>query len=55
MTNFSHFKINKNKKIFVLDGYGGQTISIDFDNNTIISTLAIHRDFNWMKLVHSKF
>jgi len=49
------FHTFKNKKIFVLDGYGGQTISIDFDNNTIISTLAIHRDFNWMKLVHSKF
>lgn len=44
----------RDKPIFILDGFGGQTITIDFENNKIISTMAIHRDYNWMKLVHKK-
>jgi len=53
---FFHMDLSntKDRHIFVMDGYGGQTITIDFDNNKIISTLAIHRDYNWMKLVHKK-
>ena len=46
---------NKNRPVFQIDGWGGQTITIDFEKNKIISILAIHRDYNWMKLVHSKF
>ena len=45
----------RDKPIFILDGFGGQVITIDFENNKIIAILSIHRDHNWMKLVHSKF
>ena len=31
-----------------------QTITIDFENNKIVNT-TIHRDYNWLKLVNSKF
>jgi len=40
--------------IFILDGFGGQTININFEDKKIISTLSIHRNYNWMKLVHEK-
>ena len=43
----------KNRHIFIMDGYGGQTFTIDFDKGRIVATLAIHRDFNWMKIAHS--
>ena len=46
---------NKNRPVFQIDGWGGQTITIDFEQNKIIAILAIHRDYNWMKLVHNKF
>ena len=36
-----------------MDGYGGQTFTIDFDRGRIVATLAIHRDFNWKKIAHS--
>jgi len=43
----------KKRHIFVMDGYGGQTLTIDFDTGRIVTTIAIHRDFNWMKIAHS--
>ena len=43
----------KKRHVFVMDGYGGQTLMIDFDKGRIVTTLAIHRDFNWMKIAHS--
>ena len=43
----------KNRHVFVMDGYGGQTLMIDFDTGRIVTTLAVHRDFNWMKIAHS--
>ena len=43
----------KKRHIFVMDGYGGQTLTIDFDTGRIVTTLAIHRNFNWMKIAHS--
>ena len=49
------FHTYADKPIFIMDGYGGQTISIDFENNKIYTTLAIHRNYDWMKLVHSNF
>src|SRR6056300_78861 len=49
------FHTYADKPIFVMDGYGGQTISIDFENNKIYTTHAIHRNYDWMKLVHSNF
>ena len=45
----------RNKPILIMDGFGGQNIVIDFENNKITSVLAIHRNYNWMKLVHNKF
>ena len=44
----------RNTPIFILDGYGGQTININFKDKKIISTLSVHRNYNWMKLVHEK-
>jgi len=43
----------KKRHIFVMDGYGGQTLLIDFDKGRIVTTLAVHRNFNWMKIAHS--
>jgi CubicO group peptidase (beta-lactamase class C family) len=43
----------KKRHIFIMDGYGGQTFTIDFDRGRIVATLAIHRDFKWMKIAHS--
>ena len=43
----------KKRHIFIMDGYGGQTFTIDFDRSRIVATLAIHRDFKWMKIAHS--
>jgi hypothetical protein len=42
-----------NRNIFIMDGYGGQTITIDFDRERIVATMAIHRDFNWKKIAYS--
>ena len=36
-----------------MDGYGGQTLTIDFDKKRIFTTMAVHRDFNWKKIAHS--
>jgi CubicO group peptidase (beta-lactamase class C family) len=43
----------KKRHIFVMDGNGGQTLTIDFDTGRIVTTLAIYRNFNWMKIAHS--
>ena len=43
----------KNKHVFIMDGHGGQTYTIDFDKGRIVATMAIHRDFNWKKIAHS--
>ena len=43
----------KNRHIFIMDGYGGQTLTIDFDKRRIVTTMAIHRNFNWKKIAHS--
>ena len=43
------------RPIFIMSGFGGQNINIDFENNKIISIMSIHRNFDWMKLVNSNF
>ncbi len=43
----------KNRNVFIMDGHGGQTYTIDFDKGRIVATMAIHRDFNWKKIAHS--
>jgi hypothetical protein len=42
------------RPIFVMDGFGGQSHVIDFEKNRIISVMAIHRNYNWKKLVLKK-
>jgi CubicO group peptidase (beta-lactamase class C family) len=43
----------KNRPIFIMDGYGGQIFTIDFERGRIVATIAIHRDFNWKKMGYS--
>ena len=40
------------RNIFGMDGYGGQMIWIDFDNGRIVSTNAIHNNFDWKRIVY---
>ena len=28
-------------------------LTIDFDTGRIVTTLAVHRNFNWMKIAHA--
>ena len=49
------FHTYADKPIFIIDGFAGQTITIDFENKKIVSTMAIHRDYNWLKLVKPYF
>jgi len=35
-----------------MDGYGGQSILIDFDKGRIVSTMSIHLNYNWKKIVY---
>ena len=44
----------EDRPIFVMDGFGGQSHVIDFEKNRIISVMAIHRNYNWKKLVLKK-
>tara|TARA_Y100001936_G_scaffold242473_1_gene279795 strand:- start:119 stop:1510 length:1392 start_codon:yes stop_codon:yes gene_type:complete len=41
------------RPIFIMDGYGGQIFTIDFERGRIVATMAIHRDFNWKKIGYS--
>ena len=43
----------KNRPIFIMDGYGGQIFTIDFERGRVVATIAIHRDFNWKKMGYS--
>ena len=36
-----------------MDGYGGQSIIIDFDLGRIIVINSIHQNYNWEKIAHS--
>lgn len=44
----------EDRPIFVMDGFGGQSHVIDFERNRIISIMAIHRNYDWKKLVYKK-
>ena len=35
-----------------MDGYGGQSILIDFDKGRIVSTMSIDLNYNWKKIVY---
>ena len=43
----------KKRPVFIMDGYGGQIFTIDFERARIVATIAIHRDFNWKKMGYS--
>ena len=43
----------KNKPVMGMDGYGGQSILIDFEKSRIIVINSIHTDYNWKKIAHS--
>ena len=52
----------ENRPVMAMDGWGGQTITIDFERGRIIATLSIHdsmefpkpTSFNWKKIVYEK-
>ena len=44
----------KDKPVLGMDGYGGQSILIDFENERIVSVMAIHQNYNWKKIVFEK-
>jgi len=41
----------ENRNIFGMQGYGGQTIMVDFDNDRIISINSVHTDYDFEALV----
>ena len=43
----------KNRTILGMDGFGGQSILIDFERSRIVSVHAIHGKYNWKKLVYN--
>ena len=43
----------KNKQVMGMDGYGGQSILIDFEKSRNIVINSIHTDYNWKKIAHS--
>ena len=49
--HFDYFKM-KNRKILGMDGYGGQSILIDFDNSRIVVVNTVHNDYDWKALVY---
>jgi len=42
----------RGRNIFGMDGYGGQSVLINFDENRIVSVNAIHTNYNWRELVY---
>jgi CubicO group peptidase (beta-lactamase class C family) len=56
------YKGMKNRPVMSMDGWGGQTITIDFERGRIIATLSIHDNmkfpkpgsFNWKKIVYDR-
>ena len=43
------FKGMKNRPVMSMDGFGGQTIAIDFERGRIVATLAIHDNMQFPK------
>lgn len=48
----THYIGMRNRNILGMDGYGGQSQLIDFDNNRIVSVNTIHTNFDWGELVY---
>ena len=51
-TDYAGFK---DKAIMGMDGYGGQSIIIDFEKGRIVVISSIHLNYNWHKIAISKF
>ena len=43
----------KKRAVMGMDGYGGQSMIIDFDLGRIIIINSIHTNYNWKKIAHS--
>ena len=41
------------RPVMGMDGYGGQSIMIDFDNDRIVVIHSVNRNYNWKKIAHS--
>jgi hypothetical protein len=39
------------RNIFVMDGYGGQLLMVDFDKSRILAISSVTEDYDWLKLV----
>ena len=39
------------RNIFVMDGYGGQLLMVDFDEDRLLAISSVHIDYDWKKLV----
>jgi antitoxin component YwqK of YwqJK toxin-antitoxin module len=56
------FKGMENRPVMAMDGYGGQTFTIDFERGRIVATQAIHDNmkfpkpgsFDWKKIVYER-
>jgi CubicO group peptidase (beta-lactamase class C family) len=42
----------KNRPVMGMNGFGDQSILIDFERGRIVATQAIHANYNWSRLVH---
>ena len=58
----TNYKGMENRPVMSMDGYGGQTITIDFERGRIIATQAIHDNmmfpqpgsYDWKKIVYER-
>lgn len=44
--------IDKNRTVWGMDGHGGQQITLDMDNGTIIMVNSVDQHYNWKKIVY---
>ena len=44
----------KDRKVLGMDGYGGQSILIDFERSRIVVVNAIHKNYSWKKIVYQR-
>jgi hypothetical protein len=51
---FFHTRLRgmRDRNVLYMDGYGGQAVMIDFDNNRIVSVNAAHDNYDWDALVY---
>ena len=52
---YTNYPSLKDRAIMGMEGYGGQSIIIDFDKSKIVVINSIHSDYNWKKIAIDKF